>query len=139
MVNTNGKVRIFVYGSLKTDLPNNILLQKADAVRVGLDSIVGEYKMLDFGAFPALIYGDKGTPLEVKGEVWAGDEDMLASIDMLENHPVFFSRSKTVTEGGLRVWVYLLKEEWENEAEDYIEDGLWLPNAEEKERWADNG
>ena len=139
MVNTNGKVRIFVYGSLKTDLPNNILLQKADAVRVGLDSIVGEYKMLDFGAFPALIYGDKGTPLEVKGEVWAGDEDMLASIDMLENHPVFFSRSKTVTEGGLRVWVYMLKEEWENEAEDYIEDGLWIPTEEEKERWADNG
>jgi gamma-glutamylcyclotransferase (GGCT)/AIG2-like uncharacterized protein YtfP len=140
VINTNGKVRVFVYGSLKRGQPNNVVMRSCKgAVCLGIDYIEGRFSMHDFGPFPALVWdGDNDDPKvnTIYGEVWAGNEDMLAATDMLEGQPHFYKRAKLWTKGGRdRVWAYFLNSEWVDEAEAEVPGGIWKPTATELKQW----
>lgn len=144
VINTNGKVRVFVYGSLKRGHANNVVLRKCkDAKCIGMDYIEGKFELLDFGPFPALAWDtpEDGLPdRKVYGEVWAGDEDMLAATDLLEGQPVFYKRSKVWTQDAkVRAWAYFIHDDWKEEAGDIITEGIWKPTDAEIKCWKARG
>jgi gamma-glutamylaminecyclotransferase len=136
-----GQVRVFVYGSLKKGHCNHILLHEAEAEFLGYDSISGIFDLIDFGMYPAVMDGDSDfEPGTIKGEVWAGDEDMLKGLDWLEGHPNFYQRRKLWTDiNKLRVWVYFLDDRWLEEGDDIINEGIWNPREAERDFWKVNG
>jgi gamma-glutamylcyclotransferase (GGCT)/AIG2-like uncharacterized protein YtfP len=142
VINTTGKVRVFVYGSLKRGHPNNVVLKSCTGAQcIGVDYIEGKFDLLDFGPFPALAWDDdvKGDN-KVYGEVWAGDEEMLAACDLLEGHPTFYKRQKVWTKlNEVRAWVYVINNDWRDEADDIVTSGLWHPTDNELKVWKAKG
>jgi gamma-glutamylcyclotransferase (GGCT)/AIG2-like uncharacterized protein YtfP len=134
-----GQVRLFVYGTLKKNHPNNIILRRAGAKFLGNDSITIKGTFINMGHFPAMLWPVNGEGVKeekIKGEIWYGEQEMLKSTDILEGYPLFFDRVKQWSDIlQRRVWVYYLKEEWFNEATDFIEDGMWKPQPAEKLYW----
>lgn len=71
-------VRIFVYGSLKRGFSNHARL--AQATFVGECQTAPRYRLLVFGAYPALSEGDH----EVAGELYAVHPRTLRALDRFE-------------------------------------------------------
>jgi gamma-glutamylcyclotransferase (GGCT)/AIG2-like uncharacterized protein YtfP len=135
-----GKVRIFVYGTLKKAHPNNLVMRNANAEFLGHDTITGRFIMYDLGGIPAVVPTDEDEfpddLNQIKGEIWMGDEEMLAACDMLEGHPNFYIRRKIWSDMlKKRVWVYFMDETWEHRACDIVPDGLWAPVEDERTFW----
>lgn len=132
-----GKIRVFVYGTLKKGRWNNRLLQQSGATFLGHDSITDFVQMVDLGHFPGIIpVSHKVGQATVFGEVYAGDGEMLDALDMLEGNGHFYTRVKMRTDRlDLNTWVYTLPVEWEKEAKDVVADGLWNPSAAELAFW----
>ena len=112
MVEITGKIRVFVYGSLKKGHPLHDLIKRGKSEYVGRRMIHDRLAMTSMGAFPALIDHEKETR-HVYGEVYVVDHETLAALDMAEGHPDFYKRRKlwTVPKGNekaLRVWTYIL-------------------------------
>ncbi len=138
-------IRVFVYGSLKSKQGNNLLLQQAGAECLGYDSITGDFTMISFGGFPGVVRTttDDGAvhPLKtIYGEVWMTDEEGLAALDMLENHPSWYERIKYRTDVlDRRAWMYTLPL-----GNGYLEEGrydpvpssIWRPDDAETAYWA---
>lgn len=147
-----GKVRVFVYGTLKEGHGNHTLLKEANAEFVGYDSITGPLLMTDMVGFPG-VYRPKCTGGEVecdadaanmiKGEVWAMDPEGLAALDYLEGHPTFYRREKWWTDREVRAWVYMLSPQTTLRAisrgwladDRQLPEGIWNPSTEEAEFW----
>lgn len=129
-----GKIRVFVYGTLKKGHPNHYFLENK-ARFLGYDKITGPYTMINVGAFPALVRSGVSTLAPMYGEVWAGDEKMLKDLDFLEGNGKFYTRSKVWTDVlQVKTWVYFLPEEpWLREPE--VDSGIWLPEKEEVKFW----
>lgn len=136
-----GDIRIFVYGTLKTQHGNNVLLQNCNARCLGYDTIKGPFYMVSMGGFPAIVPTDN--PAEentIYGEVWYGDDDMLTSCDLLEGHPVWYRRQKVRTTFLERnVWVYVMPTLYEKIALDVIPGGMWRPTPKETAHWSKMG
>ena len=103
-----GKIRVFVYGTLKIKHGNHTLLEKARADFVGHDTITGAFQMYDLNGFPALHGAEENH--QIKGQIFAlPNEEGLAALDYLEGHPNFFRRVKLWSDRlKKRVWVYML-------------------------------
>jgi len=134
-----GKVRVLVYGTLKTNGANAPLMKKIHATFMGFDEVKGPFKMLDLGPFPAVIY-DKNINRTVRGEMYMMNEEALAHIDFLEGHPHFFKRSKewTTGEDRRRVWLYTLQDSTGIDTSRYNELQMWEPCEEEINHWLDS-
>lgn len=133
-----GKIRVFVYGSLKRGQPNGIILRNCiNAKCMGLESITGKYAMLSLGTFPGVFTQPAKCPdLTIYGELWMGDDEMLHALDILEGHPNFYERRKVVgNQAGKRMWVYFLPPHWEKEAEDVVEYSCWRTSNRELDYW----
>ena len=131
----NGQPRVFVYGSLKTEMGNNALLQRAGAKCLGYDTITGQFNMMSFGGFPGVVHTQDVVPQTIYGEVWATNEEGLAALDMLEGHPRFYERFKFRTDIlERRAWMYTLPSGngyLDPTRYDWVEDNIWRPQYEE--------
>ena len=137
----SGKIRVFVYGSLKRGRELNVLMRKGGAERIGFDYIEEDAVLADMGPFPALVRGHgHNEELPIYGEVYAVDADTLAALDYAEGHPRFFRRYKTWSKvHKLRVWVYALTDKAAEVADEPILTGIWQPSAEERQFWKARG
>lgn len=89
MKQQNNKVKMFVYGTLKSGYGNNILLQNER--KIGNAETVDSY-IMKAGGIP-YVFKDKKLST-IKGELWEVDKDTLPSIDRLEGHPNWYKREK---------------------------------------------
>lgn len=127
-----GKVRVFVYGSLKTHMGNNALLKRAGAKCLGLDSITGPFQMVSMGGFPGVVHTRDGAARTIFGEVWATDMEGLASLDMLEHHPSWYERFKYRTDIlDRRAWMYTLPHGQGYLQYTHIPECIWRPHNDE--------
>lgn len=89
---------VFVYGTLKTNQPNHYLLE---------DSEKGSAKLICHGktseSYPLIIATRYNSPFvlkapgighQINGEIYSIDEQMLQTLDKLENHPNLFERQE---------------------------------------------
>ncbi|KAF2359512.1 Gamma-glutamylcyclotransferase AIG2-like [Trinorchestia longiramus] len=87
---------VFVYGTLKVGEPNHHWLSNAAN---GYNRLVGTARTVD--KFPLVIASRYNIPYllnapgigkNVEGEVYEVDEQMLAKLDILEDHPKYYKR-----------------------------------------------
>lgn len=132
--NTKG-IRLFVYGTLKSNHCNGDFLERAGGKFIGYDSITGPYKMLDYDVFPVVL-PDPNKSRTIMGEVYLLDsEESLATIDFYEGHPNYFKRSKLTTDHKhLKVWVYMGNVEGFNDQHE-VHEGPWQPSEKEAAFW----
>ena len=132
-----GKVRVFVYGSLKRGHHNNGLLTRHGAEFLGIDSITGPYSMLSFGGFPGIVMDDRiEGAVTIYGEVYAVDNNALAALDWLEGYPRFYDRDKVRTDVLDRsVWVYHIPYDEHTGTLEPVPEGVWHPTEVEIADW----
>lgn len=132
-----GMIRVFVYGTLKRGHANHPLLDTADAIFIGFDSITGPYQMYDLGGFPAVIDSANTGNRVIRGELWAITPDALAGVDLMEGHPTFYRRRKLVTNiHERRAWMYFLTQPdiISNTLEE-SKGGVWHAGSDECKFW----
>lgn len=140
MKKSKGRPRIFVYGTLKRDHVNSGLLARADSKWLGYDHINTSHRLVDLGAFPALVPALDGNH-QTRGEVWEVNEEGLKAADMLEGHPHHYRRIKVRTViSNLKCWVYVLSEDsWMRYRNyhgwTYLNEPSWRPAAGEQDYW----
>lgn len=117
---------VFVYGTLKKGFGNHRLLAKAKFIA---PAFIINGKMIDLGAFPAVMEGD----MDIEGEIYAVDENTLASLDRLEGHPTFYERKQIEAylddeRMPAEAWCYFLSKDSQAHYEKLcpvIEEGIW--------------
>ncbi|PTO80018.1 gamma-glutamylcyclotransferase family protein [Vibrio splendidus] len=91
---------VFVYGTLRKDQSNHHYLKQCECL--GRFDTPEQYALFDLVAYPAMIFGKKS----VAGEVYIINDEILESLDWLEDVPVEYRREQIETIFGL-AWVYL--------------------------------
>ncbi|NVN82136.1 MULTISPECIES: gamma-glutamylcyclotransferase [unclassified Vibrio] len=91
---------VFVYGTLRQGQSNHHYLQNGELL--GRFDTPESFALFDLGAYPAMISGKKS----VAGEVYIINDEILESLDRLEDVPVEYRREQIETIFGL-AWVYL--------------------------------
>ena len=143
-----GKIRVFVYGSLKSQCGNNVLLQQVGAKCMGHDSITGEFDMMSFGGFPGVVRTPSTAETlpqltTIYGELYMMDEEGLASCDILESHPDWYERRKYRTDVLDRnAWMYTLpagKGYLDSNSYERVTGCVWRPDQSEIDFWLANG
>ena len=140
-----GMIRVFVYGTLKKDHGNHVLIQASGGEFLGYDSITGAYKMCDMGGFPGVYHpGDGAMQKRIYGELWALQPEGLATLDMLEGHPNFYRREKLWTNDvEKKAWMYFLSPRYISQRPELrkpvrnIDSGIWGASNAEKEHWGE--
>jgi len=88
--------RIFVYGTLKTGLPNNHFLldeKLGQCDYIGIGTTLQKYPLvIDSPCYIPFMLNKANVGKNIKGEVYRVDEEMLKVLDDLENHPVLYKR-----------------------------------------------
>lgn len=142
LIDDKGKIRVFVYGTLKKEHGNNVLIQASEGEFMGYDSVEGAYKMCDMGGFPGVFHpGDGSTHNTIYGELWALQPEGLATLDMLEGHPNFYKREKLWTNNEKKAWMYFLSPRYMSQMAQLrqpkrrIMSGLWNPSKDELAHW----
>ena len=85
-----GKTILFLYGTLKRGMKANVLLGGQDYL--GPARTVAQYRLYHLGRYPGLVF-DPDNGLEVKGELWAVDEEIVRLLDEYEGAPELFARA----------------------------------------------
>ena len=88
--------KVFVYGTLKSDGSNNVLLQNLKAWHVGVDAIVKGFTLHSVLApnyFPAAVPKEGA---QVRGEVWELDDPSMLVLDTFEKVQYKFYERKLV-------------------------------------------
>ena len=91
---------VFVYGTLRKGQHNHHFLQQSK--KLGDWVTPAQFALYDLGRYPGMIFGKK----KVVGEVYIVNDDVLASLDRLEDVPIEYRREQIETIFGL-AWVYL--------------------------------
>nr|CAD7604293.1 unnamed protein product [Timema genevievae] len=111
---------VFVYGTLKTKEPNHHWLtdpKKGKATFIGEAETVKKYPLVIATKYNIPFLLDcQNHGHNVCGEVYKVDEQMLASLDILEDHPSFYQRdiehvrlmNSTEEENIFKCWIYFL-------------------------------
>lgn len=123
-----GKIRVFVYGTLKRGNGLHALIERGNTDFIGRNYIESNLMLADMGFYPALVPDtyEPSAKYKVFGEVYAVDDETLAAIDMAEGHPRLYKRHKVWTsDPAMKVWAYVLQDKPGEYAEDWIEDGVW--------------
>jgi len=101
--------------------------------------------MMSFGGFPGVVRttteAGAAEPLQtIFGEVWATNEEGLASLDMLENHPNWYERRKYRTDIlDRRAWMYTLplgEGYLDRSRYNDVDGNIWRPDSKEESFWA---
>lgn len=124
--------KVFVYGTLKKGHGNHRLLRGSQ--QLGRCYVEGPFKLHDLGAFPAVVRAEEVG--RVFGEVYLINTEVLASLDLLEGYPTFYTREKVATPHG-KAWMYYLnpRSMRHDQRLPEIEGGVWRPSVDERE-WA---
>lgn len=95
--------RVFVYGTLKSGNSVRGLHNTpgAEFVTVATTSS-GLYRMIDLGAFPAVLFGGKD---DIVGEIWEVTDEVFEQLDRIEGYPDFYTRTIVQTDQGY-AWMY---------------------------------
>lgn len=120
-------LKVFVYGTLKQGMPNNVLLEGCKLLRdAGAFGV-----LLHLGAYPGFLPDTTG--MLVSGELWeVPTKRHLDELDQLEGHPHHFTRTKILLAGGEEAWTYVyshyhaLKNSSQKYDFDIITSGTWL-------------
>ena len=102
-------LNVFVYGTLKSDGPNNYLLKGSRLLAT--DEKLKGFQMYTLGAFPALTIEGETTTGHVVGEVYQLNHKGIleGNLDSLEGYPTFYNRKIITTESGIEAWVYYIE------------------------------
>jgi gamma-glutamylaminecyclotransferase len=121
-----GKPRVFVYGTLKQGEANHRLITNGNGRFLGPATVVGNYAMRDLGWYPGVVRLGAGHSGTIHGEVYEVDNELLATLDILEGHPTYYQRSKVSTshEEYGNVWIYTLPEGYMRSGEP-VHSGNW--------------
>lgn len=112
---------LFVYGTLLRGERNHHYL--ASARFMGEAATEPGFALYDFGAYPAL--SEPGEH-EVAGELYEIDEDTLARVDELEEHPDYYQRRELTLCCGTRAITYVLPHRFvEQEGGVLLASGSW--------------
>ena len=137
-----GTVRVLVYGSLKKQCGNHVLMQRIGAKWLGYDSITGDFRMMSFGGFPGVVrYEAEDSLATIFGELWSTDEKGLAALDHLESHPTWYERRKYNTDRlDRRAWMYTLPDRTDSyyldrSHYDRVPSCIWQPSIPELKFW----
>jgi len=119
---------IFAYGALRRGQCNHDLLAASEAcgparTRIG-------YQLFDLGAYPGMTHEADG---QVVGELYLVDDQTLARIDALEEHPDSYRRERIHLDDGREVWAWLLPID-DVAAAQRVESGDWLDAPEAQRR-----
>jgi len=82
---------VFVYGTLKKNYRNNILL--AHSRLVGNSTTKPLYRLYDCGMYPCLVKA-KEDGRSIRGEVWEVDDKTMLRLDQLEGVPWLYQRGE---------------------------------------------
>ena len=100
--NTDSKVKVFVYGTLKQGYGNHCLLE--DSTFLGKCTTEPEFTLHSLYAFPAVLpFGNTA----IKGEVYEVDDKTFKRLDRLEGYPSLYERIQIPTEYG-DAWIYVM-------------------------------
>ena len=116
---------VFVYGTLKKGFGNHRLLEKAHFLG---EAYLRRTKMVDLGAYPAVITGGKK---DVMGEIYQVDDETLARLDRLEGHPSFYERRQVKVFSVFQnvdtfiAWCYFMPQLSQVKHPAVIEEGIW--------------
>lgn len=83
-------MNVFVYGSLKKNHYNHLLLAGCEFVQKATTKPL--YRLYDCGRYPCMVKDDKG--VSVHGEIYKVDAAVLASLDRLEGVPFLYQREE---------------------------------------------
>lgn len=99
--------RIFVYGTLKSGMPNHSLITDDKKSKLVFDNAIIRGRMFSLGQYPAICPDHWGYS---NGEVWEVSDETLAILDQLEGHPNFYTRHEVtlVDSEKWKVWAYLM-------------------------------
>ncbi|KAK4884667.1 hypothetical protein RN001_000938 [Aquatica leii] len=112
------KFYVFVYGTLKTDEPNHYWFEKnpnGSYEFISNAETTEKYPLIVATKYniPFLLY-KPGIGHYIKGELYAVNEDVLANLDLLEEHPTFYVREKYLvkrldSQETVEAWIYFIK------------------------------
>jgi gamma-glutamylaminecyclotransferase len=112
---------MFVYGTLMRGYGNNRLLRNAEFV--GSAKTSERYTLYSSG-IPFLTEGEM---VNVKGEVFKVNEEILPSVDILEGHPVWYRRkiiSVNLEDGNtVKAWAYFMPKSLMSSFAKIVKDG----------------
>lgn len=92
-----GKVRVFVYGTLRKGcVLNRHWMTGATYVR---DATIYSYTMISFGPYPALIQLSGALEFGVEGEVWNMDEEKFDKLRQMEEGVGYTTRDIPLEDG----------------------------------------
>jgi len=111
-------VKVFVYGTLMRECSNHDLLRTSRFL--GEDIIEVKLRMIDLGAFPALVPSQ--TLNRIHGEVYAVTRQVMDELDRLEGYPDLYRRKPVQTRFGPAQVYYMTDKP--ADAED-IASGSW--------------
>jgi len=94
--------RVFVYGTLRKGGLYHSLL--ADADFLGEIRTTKDFKLLNLGAYPAMVPGH----MAVLGELYEVPDALLADLDRLEGAPTLYYRAVIELADGSNALAYLL-------------------------------
>jgi len=103
---------VFVYGTLKRNEPNHGYLSTSKFVTTACTT--EKYPLVIASKYNIPFALDcAGVGNKLKGEIYSVNEESLAALDVLENHPVLYERQlqEFEVENGTnqKAWIYLLK------------------------------
>ncbi|MEX0732767.1 MAG: gamma-glutamylcyclotransferase family protein [Aquisalimonadaceae bacterium] len=113
--------RVFVYGSLRRGGTNHRFLKGGRLL--GGHRTEPHFRMLNLGRFPGVV--QPGTTAII-GEVYGVNRRVLAALDVLEDYPRSYTRSRIATPWG-DAWIYLYLAGRQRFPE--IAGGDWLPSV----------
>ena len=114
-------LRVAVYGSLKREQYNHVLLKDAKFLCQEEFKFEGLRMVPYTEVFPACVLSGDNKAYPFLGEVYEIDESILRNLDMLEGYPNFYDRVIVPTVFG-EAWLYYLKKE-SNKETIYSWDG----------------
>lgn len=130
---------VLVYGTLKRTLHNSYLLKNSKFI--GYDSVTGALRMFDMRGLPGVTRNAtviKDT-VSVHGELYAVDDDILTSLDLLEGHPDWYRRERLKTDiHDKSAWVYLQPYQASTKY-PAVTPAIWRPDSKELEFWLSQG
>jgi len=83
-------MKVFVYGSLKKNFGNHVLLQYSEFIGEGI-TCDPQFTMVNLGSFPGVVQNGNGY---IRGEVYQINQPTLTRLDILEGEGNFYSRRK---------------------------------------------
>ena len=86
----NVKSLVFVYGSLKKGLHNNVVLGDSNLIHHG--HTADKYLLRSLGSFPGVDITAENATSYIYGEVYSCDPDTLRRLDNLEGYPTFYDK-----------------------------------------------